>query len=396
MHTQDVNSCFSQRASYNERVSSPSFLSDIKHRPRYLRKKNTQPLQRWWLVCFSATLILQKPNLCNSHTTPSNSTPGVSPKNSKTVIWKDTRTPVFRATLLTKPKTGEQAECPSTDEWIKEMSCMPSGILYSRKKAWNLAICSKLEVNGIWLGTATFSSSHGSRAVSPLQTEGNTDHGDFHGRNRYNLALHRQKSTTPEDRIPGPHRAPVLPVRDPGGSLTLPKLHIWAQNRPDQTVTHVSLPVNKYPDRFWNLPVTEHPDTECGKTQVSSLTAHGLFCHLCLLTLNSPLTSYPKMHGQRSLGKFPEPDLCTELAGLYKERLYLSSLSECLSLSLSHTHTHTHTHTLSHTPSFSAAALIPLTSCICRVLFSLSFTGNRTRRKNKAGPLPCALTSPRA
>ena len=83
---------------------------------------------------------------------------------------------------------------------------------------------------------------------------------------------------------------------------------------------------------------------------MSSLTAHGLFCHLCLLTLNSPLTSYPKMHGQRSLGKFPEPDLCTELAGLYKERLYLSSLSECLSLSHTHTHTHTHTHSLSLTP----------------------------------------------
>ena len=85
---------------------------------------------------------------------------------------------------------------------------------------------------------------------------------------------------------------------------------------------------------------------------MSSLTAHGLFCHLCLLTLNSPLTSYPKMHGQRSLGKFPEPDLCTELAGLYKERVFLFSLSVCLSLSLSlsHTHTHTHTHTHSLTP----------------------------------------------
>ena len=43
------------------------------------------------------------------------------------VIGTDTNTytipanGMFRATLLTIPKTWEQAECPSTDEWIKEM-----------------------------------------------------------------------------------------------------------------------------------------------------------------------------------------------------------------------------------------------------------------------------------
>ena len=107
--------------------------------------------------------------------------------------------------------------------------------------------------------------------------------------------------------------APVLPVRDPGGHLALPKLHIQAWKRP-RSVIHVSLPVNKYSDR---LKPTSHgaprhrmwvSDTEWGGTQVSPLTARGLFCHLCLLALNAPLTSHPKMRGHRSSGKFLEPD----------------------------------------------------------------------------------------
>ena len=37
----------------------------------------------------------------------------------KTIIQKDTCTPVFIATLFTIAKTWKQRKCPSTDEWIK-------------------------------------------------------------------------------------------------------------------------------------------------------------------------------------------------------------------------------------------------------------------------------------
>ena len=38
----------------------------------------------------------------------------------KTIIQKDTCTPVFIATLFTKARTWQQPKCPSTDEWIKK------------------------------------------------------------------------------------------------------------------------------------------------------------------------------------------------------------------------------------------------------------------------------------
>ena len=38
----------------------------------------------------------------------------------KTVIRKDTCTPVFTAALFTIAKTGKKTKCPSTDEWIKK------------------------------------------------------------------------------------------------------------------------------------------------------------------------------------------------------------------------------------------------------------------------------------
>ena len=39
----------------------------------------------------------------------------------KTIIQKDTYTPVFTAALLTIANTWKQPKCPSTDEWIKKM-----------------------------------------------------------------------------------------------------------------------------------------------------------------------------------------------------------------------------------------------------------------------------------
>ena len=39
----------------------------------------------------------------------------------KTIIQKDTCTPMFVAALFTIAKTGKQPKCPSTEEWIKKM-----------------------------------------------------------------------------------------------------------------------------------------------------------------------------------------------------------------------------------------------------------------------------------
>ena len=47
--------------------------------------------------------------------------PLLSIYRKKTLIWKDTCTPMFIATLFTITKTWKQPKCPSTDEWIKKM-----------------------------------------------------------------------------------------------------------------------------------------------------------------------------------------------------------------------------------------------------------------------------------
>ena len=44
---------------------------------------------------------------------------GVYPE--KTIIQKDTCTPVFTAALFTIARAQKQPKCPSTDEWIKKM-----------------------------------------------------------------------------------------------------------------------------------------------------------------------------------------------------------------------------------------------------------------------------------
>ena len=44
---------------------------------------------------------------------------GIYPE--KTVIQKETCTPMFMAALFTIARTWKQPKCPSTDEWIKKM-----------------------------------------------------------------------------------------------------------------------------------------------------------------------------------------------------------------------------------------------------------------------------------
>ena len=51
---------------------------------------------------------------------------------AKTVIRKETSTPVFTALLFTVAKTWKQPKCPSTDEWVRKMwYILYNGILLS-------------------------------------------------------------------------------------------------------------------------------------------------------------------------------------------------------------------------------------------------------------------------
>ena len=57
---------------------------------------------------------------------------GIYPE--KTIIQKDTCTPVFTAALFTIARTWKQPKCPVTDEWIKEMWCIYTMEYYSATK----------------------------------------------------------------------------------------------------------------------------------------------------------------------------------------------------------------------------------------------------------------------
>ena len=47
---------------------------------------------------------------------------GIYPE--KTIIQKDTYTPMLIAALFAIARTWKQPKCPSTEEWIKKMSCI--------------------------------------------------------------------------------------------------------------------------------------------------------------------------------------------------------------------------------------------------------------------------------
>ena len=57
---------------------------------------------------------------------------GIYPE--KTIIRKDTRTPVFTAALFTTAKTWKQPKCPLTEEWVKKMWCVYTMNYYSTIK----------------------------------------------------------------------------------------------------------------------------------------------------------------------------------------------------------------------------------------------------------------------
>ena len=60
------------------------------------------------------------------------SLPGHMP--DKTIIQKDTCTPMFGAALFTIAKTWKQPKCPWTDKWIKKMSYIYTMEYYSAIK----------------------------------------------------------------------------------------------------------------------------------------------------------------------------------------------------------------------------------------------------------------------
>ena len=59
---------------------------------------------------------------------------GIYPKRMKTLIQKDTCTPMFTAELFTIGKIWKQPKCPSTDEWVKKMWYIYNGMLLAHKK----------------------------------------------------------------------------------------------------------------------------------------------------------------------------------------------------------------------------------------------------------------------
>jgi len=69
----------------------------------------------------------------------------------KTIIWKDTCTPMFIAALFTITKTWKQSKCSSTDEWIKV--CYIHTIdYYSAIKKWNNAMY-RLQCRSPWFNS---------------------------------------------------------------------------------------------------------------------------------------------------------------------------------------------------------------------------------------------------
>ena len=76
---------------------------------------------------------------------------GIFLKKTKTLIWKDIRTPKF-IVAFTITKIQKQPKCPLINEWIKNIYTLRilyilyiyNAILLSHKK-WNLAICDNMD-----------------------------------------------------------------------------------------------------------------------------------------------------------------------------------------------------------------------------------------------------------
>ena len=78
---------------------------------------------------------------------------GIYLKKLKTLIWKNTCTPMFTAALFTIAKIWKQPNCPSVDEWIKKLWYIYTMEYYLALKQENHTFCD----NMMDLGTITLS-----------------------------------------------------------------------------------------------------------------------------------------------------------------------------------------------------------------------------------------------
>ena len=61
---------------------------------------------------------------------------GIQP--GKTLVQKDTCTPMFTAALFTIAKTWKHSKCPLTDEWIKKMWNVHAHAHIHTHTQWNI------------------------------------------------------------------------------------------------------------------------------------------------------------------------------------------------------------------------------------------------------------------
>ena len=76
----------------------------------------------------------------------------------KTIIQKDTCTPMFIAALFTTARTWKQPKCPLTDEWIKRIWCIYTMEYYSAIKRNEIGSFAMM-----WVDLETVIQSEGSR-----------------------------------------------------------------------------------------------------------------------------------------------------------------------------------------------------------------------------------------
>ena len=70
---------------------------------------------------------------------------GIYPEKMKTLIQKDSCTPVFTEALFTIARAWRQPKCPFTEEWIKQMWYIDNGISLSHRQKQNWVFCRDLD-----------------------------------------------------------------------------------------------------------------------------------------------------------------------------------------------------------------------------------------------------------
>ena len=76
---------------------------------------------------------------------------GIYPKNTKTLIQRDTCTPKFIAELFTVAKLWKQPKCPQIDEWIKMMGYIMKYYSAMKKNETSPFAMTQMDLEGIML-----------------------------------------------------------------------------------------------------------------------------------------------------------------------------------------------------------------------------------------------------